>query len=133
MRDRTLEYVQRRFKGRRDSYRDGPIFRAIREFGADCFTFRKLGSARSKRELLELKQGFIERFETRVPKGYNDRLIAQVSPTPVVCVEKSIIYETALKAAESVSCEVDSVLQAIHAQGTPAGYHWKSIEGSRGR
>jgi hypothetical protein len=129
---RTLEYAQRRLIGRQDSYRDGPIFRATREFGTGSFTIRKLGSARSKRELLELKQGFIERFETRVPKGYNDRVIAQASPTPVVCVEKSIIYETVLQAADSASRDVDSVLQAIHTQSTLAGFHWKYLESPRG-
>jgi len=125
---RTLEYVQRRYNGRRDSYRNGPIFRAIREFGPENFSIKRLGSAHNKRELQELKLSFIENFNTRIPNGYNDHLIARVTPTPVVCVEKSVIYDTVLQAADSVSCDVDSVLQAIHTQETLAGYHWKYIE-----
>jgi hypothetical protein len=125
---RTLQYVQRRFNGRRDSYRNGKIFRAIQQLGPDKFSIKRLGSANTKRELLDLKLSFIKRFDTMSPNGYNECRALRSGPTPVVCVEKSLIYETALQAAESISCDEDSVLQAIRSRGTLGGYHWEYIK-----
>lgn len=122
---RTLEYVRRRYSGRRDSYRNGPVFKAIREFGPESFSVTQLCSARDKPELMELKRRCIESNNSRAPSGYNDSRIARAAPTPVLCVEKGVIYETVSQAARSASCDAASLLRAIRARGTIAGCHWK--------
>jgi hypothetical protein len=130
---RTLQYVHRRFNGDRDSYRNGPIFRAIQEIGPERFGIGKLAGASSKRELLELKLSFMERFDTISPNGYNERIPARPRMTSVVCIERNVIFETALQAAESIPSDEDSMFRAIQSRGTLGGYHWEFFKGKHAR
>lgn len=70
----------------------------------------------------------------RIKRSNNRRLLGRVgcdamASKPIICVETSTVYFTAIEASEATGVSQQAIQQAVDkANRTAAGYHWKHIK-----